>query len=395
MSAHAGPNLSENNLILSIDSGNKRSYSPNVHPRALDIFGWAERGGFRADISRDSIFSPVGSTPVRVVPNLEGSGGYFQTYNTLADNLAPAVAGETWTFSFWAKANKTINGSSYIFEANAAGAYIQAPNKGYTFTTEWQRYEHTYTFINPLATSIQVRLDWVGDTTAIYWFDGFQVERHTSATRFNSSNFGTGLNNLVGENNVNLTLGKPNFDGNQIILNATQGFFTTGLENILSLWSDPFSLEMWMYVPSSATWSNGNRSMMIARGSTDGSHGLARTGNNNQMSMYIRSNTGIVEALATITRDAWWHVVGVWDGIRTSSIYTNGVFRNSSTLASTPTPSNMDTGNFSLLRSVATLANAVGSNYDGNFTIINIYNKPLSAAEVNQNFNATRGRHGL
>jgi len=38
----------------------------------------------------------------------------------------------------------------------------------------------------------------------------------------------------------------------------------------------------------------------------------------------------------------------------------------------------------------------IGGNYsDGNISVVQVYNRALSAAEVSQNFNALRGRYGI
>ena len=83
--------------------------------------------------------------------------------------------------------------------------------------------------------------------------------------------------------------------------------------------------------------------------------------------------------------NTWYHFVGTYDGsyIR---FYNNGVLKNSVAGSGTVGGSgvNMVVGSYS-------------GNYfmNGTISIVKIYNRTLSAAEVSQNFNALRGRYGL
>lgn len=90
----------------------------------------------------------------------------------------------------------------------------------------------------------------------------------------------------------------------------------------------------------------------------------------------------------TYTPGAWVHMVftqqlGTW------SIYANGIFRNSANF------NNVNLSN-SLRPTVgAASGNQTISLLDGGVAIARIYNRALTAAEINQNFQATRGRFGI
>jgi len=82
--------------------------------------------------------------------------------------------------------------------------------------------------------------------------------------------------------------------------------------------------------------------------------------------------------------DTWYHVVGTYDGT-TARIYLNGeaVASGSRTAGSNSVPFRVG-------------ASPRGANYNnGNIARASIYNRALTASEIQQNFNALRGRFGI
>jgi hypothetical protein len=96
-------------LVACYDLANtKRSYSPNIHPSATNIYDWyvGIRGNAQANqstIAKDTIESPVGNTPLRM--DITGNDPHIYSYGGLQWNLGEASVGETWTVSVYAKAS--------------------------------------------------------------------------------------------------------------------------------------------------------------------------------------------------------------------------------------------------------------------------------------------------
>ena len=149
-----------------------------------------------------------------------------------------------------------------------------------------------------------------------------------------------------------------------------------------------------MYVPASATWSDGtNQSHFVSKGNTVGSWGLIRGANNNSIHAAIRTDAGVYQTGGSITRDAWYNVVGTWDGISTVNTYINGVladFATATTLSGVP-----DTQDLTIGRAANTFAGSPGTYYTGKLPSVVGYNRALSATEVKQNVNALRGRYAI
>jgi hypothetical protein len=401
MSAVSGPDVTSLQTIISYDPANKVSYSTNVHPRALDIFGWAElsRGAERGSMSRDTLLSPVGNTPVRVVPTDAVNGGYLLTYNTIADNLAPAISGDTWTFSFWAKANKNIVATSFIFEANSSGAYIQAPSKNYNLTTEWQRFEQTYTFINPLTTSVQVRVDWQPDTTAIYWFDGFQVEKTSSATRFNPTKINNGLTlRDMSGNNFNLPLlssdaFSTNNQGCVVFSSATTGRNQTNMYNLTGplvgskdnvQWDGNSTHEAWVS-PSVV-----DATQRFIFSDNNNNEGFVSFTSTQTQASFGGSNTVTTSSIILVP-NVWYHIAMVHHKDDPTDRYRFQFYINGQQIG------NVSNNVISTTSAVygPDSSMRIGHLFTGRFGPIKVYNTNLSAAQIKKNYESMKRRFGL
>lgn len=177
--------------------------------------------------------------------------------------------------------------------------------------------------------------------------------------------------------------------------NGTSDYITAPSTALaVTSWTQPWTLGVWMYVPASATWSDGtNQSHFVSKGITVGSWGLIRGANNNSIHAAIRTDAGVYQTGGSITRDAWYNVVGTWDGISTVNTYINGVladFATATTLSGVP-----DTQDLTIGRALNTFAGSPGTYYTGKLPSVVGYNRALSATEVAQNFNALRGRYGI
>ena len=84
--------------------------------------------------------------------------------------------------------------------------------------------------------------------------------------------------------------------------------------------------------------------------------------------------------------NTWYNVVGTYDGSN-MRIYVNGVLKNTQA----------QTGTLATNAVTAKIGTFQGTNYNltGRITNVSIYNRTLTAVEVQQNFNAYRGRYGI
>jgi hypothetical protein len=180
-------------------------------------------------------------------------------------------------------------------------------------------------------------------------------------------------------------LGSIVFDGVNDRVDSLSGTFFTDPT------TETITISVWMYIPSDATWSNGNRGTIFAKGATNGSFGLVRSGTENQVQFWIRGVTsGNGGGITSINRDQWVNITGTWSD-STSNIYRNGVFQNSSTLTIV---GGLDASLYYIARDI-NFSGSAGNLFKGKVSQLSVYNRALSEAEILQNYNATKGRYGL
>ena len=226
---------------------------------------------------------------------------------------------------------------------------------------------------------------------------GWFSSRNTSPRSSNVITDMTGRsNNGTLTNNPVFTLGNGGslvFDGvdDYVEFGGTARYFTSYI-------TQQITIETWLYVPSSATWSNGFYGNIVTRGYYGGSHGLWRTTTNNQVSARFRQTGsfvggGQVESLGTIVRDTWNQLVAIWKAPG-SALYINGQLssQNSTALADLSAAA---TDDFWYIGRNTAAGGADGNYFTGNQAQTKIYNRALTATEIQQNFNATRSRYSI
>ena len=112
-------------------------------------------------------------------------------------------------------------------------------------------------------------------------------------------------------------------------------------------------------------------------------------GSNNQVNTWNFSDT---------TEGVWTHLVFVRDG-STVRLYKNAVEKTSATITSSLLAANVSTPSTNDLRVGTAHGNNGASDYnwfsDITFSNLKMYKKALTASEIQQNFNALRGRFGI
>jgi hypothetical protein len=109
------------------------------------------------------------------------------------------------------------------------------------------------------------------------------------------------------------------------------------------------------------------------------------TANTATFKAHISGNSRLIVASSSYGNDTWTYVCGVYDGTNLL-IYQNGTLSNSASYSGT-----IGTNS----ESVRVGSANDGLYFNGNIVQVQIYNKALTAAEIQQNFNALRGRFGI
>ena len=399
MACAAGPDISESGLVLALDAANKKSYSQNEFQYSTDIFGWSGTSAYAATLSRDTISSPVGNTPLKMV--VTGNDPHLGTYNSGPWNIAPAANGQTWVVSVYVKANVATTGEILIFGANSAGtgfvggAWLAISAVGFNVTTEWARVSYYITMANADIAFIHTRLDGphTGGTGQTVWWDGLQVERvpagTTTPTPFTSSYYGGSVyRDLVGSNNGTLVNG-PTYNsanGGSLVFDGVDDYITTANTTISG--SQTFSV--WAMVTGGASL---HGILTQHNYASTANFGINKTGNKLAPSIGYTNGTREYDNKITnftITNDVIFNAVLVYNSSENKIYwYINGQLDSSYTLSATPKSTNYPIG---LGRWDAGFADYY---FNGRIYSGNIHNRALTAQEIQQNFNATRSRFGI
>jgi len=396
MSTHAGPNIVEDGLVLSLDPANQKSYSPNVFQFSTDIFSWTTAAS-RAVLSRDTIASPVGNKPLKMVPS--GNDPYTNSYNSAAWNVTPVVNGETWTLSVYVKANRATRVELFLFGANSSGvgfvdgSWIGIASKGFDIGTEWTRISHSITYNNANVAFLHFRLDGTPtlDSGVEIWWDGVQVEKNSTETAFNPNYYGTTINDISNNGNSGILTNSPTFSSlNQgsLVFDGVDDFINCGNNPSINFGTENFTVSAW-FKRSSSTVTNARLLAKSASSDTANaaSAGFAFFGSNTGMNFAINpTGTRTIILAANYSLNEWVNVVGLIErGVSVRS------YRNSSLIATAAAPAGSVSGTTSFL--VGTVS--AGLNWPGEISNVMLYNKALTENEIKQNFNALRGRYGI
>lgn len=377
-----------NGLVLCLDSANPKSYSPNVHPYPTDIYSW-NTAGSNCTLSRDTITSPVGSTPLKMV--ITGNDPYAICYNGAAWKLAPAVSGQTWTISCWVKASvtTTIEGI-WVCEQDASGNYLTGGGQsGPTIGTSWTRISGTYTLTNASTAFVGLRMDGTqtGAAGITVWWDGIQLERASSITTFNSKTNTNGVNWFDQSGNINngTLVNTPTYssaNGGSLVFNGTTNYISCGS---LGTFYPNGTISMWI---NSAVMANYNNPFSTQAGNIGIRFEETATG-----AFYVvvgndsATFTPHYYFASGMLTNTWYNIVLVWNVSSNNVVgYLNGtqVFNEAQTYWATTMPT----------VTIGAWAGPIRY-WNGNISTVKIYSNALSSDQVKQNFNSLRGRYGI
>ena len=197
---------------------------------------------------------------------------------------------------------------------------------------------------------------------------------------------GTVWNDISGNNNIGELVNSPTYNSSNL------GFFQfvtddfARIPNNTILDTQTPSVEVW--VKTNATPQNG---FWFEKGTVNTQYSLFQGGS----LIYWRMNIGGITQLSVTTAtymntSSWYQVVGTYtSGSR--RLYINGALVNSDAQTGTIATNNggMSIGVY------GGFSGGRGYYYNGNLSACRVYNRALTAAEVQQNFNALRGRYGI
>ena len=278
--------------------------------------------------------------------------------------------------------------------------YIGGSPVGYYYTFAlgalgvWERQIFTFTPANQSMISY-----WFSASGGVYAWDWscMQVEQKSYSTRFIAGTRGStvatggGWADLSGNSNHGQLINEVRESSDNLgalIFDGTNDYISTTISNNPT---QNITLEAWINpnrIPSTGTIRGG-----VLSGDPNHYLGIFDSidgGVTHSLHFALQTSSGRPgSAVGNIPRNSWSYIVGTYDGTRMKA-YVNGIMLYDVGLTGTIS----GTGNW-VVGCYQPSPTDQTHNFDGKISNAKIYNRALTAAEVQQNFNATRGRYGI
>jgi hypothetical protein len=313
-----------------------------------------------------------------------GNDPFIGTYNEARWNLAPAVVGQTWTASVWAKGTTaTSTAQLFMMESASSGGYLNATAVTVVVGTSWQRVTASHTLANTSTAFVQVRLDGpdsAGTGTNIWW-DGLQVERNASATAFSplTNVNGTAWTDLSGSNNNGTLTNGPTYSSanrGSIVFDGANDYVVIN-SGVSILSTSAYTKIAWFYPTSFLTNNN-----LISGG---GNHAFWGAGTNRLQAGHGNVSFNTISSTTVLNLNTWYFGAVTFNTTTGWSLYLNGALE-----ATNPSTVTFTGSGDILIGSYGT-----GNVFTGSISNAMVYNRVLTLNEIQQNFNAMRGKFGI
>lgn len=200
---------------------------------------------------------------------------------------------------------------------------------------------------------------------------------------------GNTWNNQIDTSNLQ-TLSNTSFTANNggcIVFNGTTSQSINNSPSLIT-GNNSFTKSAWIFSNYKGTSANHPNIISWGGNSNNNKNGLSLqtdASNNPQVLHWFYAND-YAWSIADLTGS--WNNVVVTYSSPTLTLYINGVSQGTKTVTGTPnvTNTNLEIGSFT---------SSTQYKFNGNISNIKVYNRALSEAEIQQNFNALRGRFGI
>lgn len=313
------------------------THTSPIYTHYSNIGGWQS----------STLFEPVGD-------------GWYRAYNTWYDTVTRSD-GKYWAI------NPRAGVQGYTQVCYWAGPFKETQPQNSTLSTNGARAVNPYTRASRTSSPVSAR----------------------SSNLFDSRYDHDGILDLSGKGNhaeMYGTLYYSDDGGGSIVLNGSNTYIRT-VSSAIGGDSQEFTLEAWAKTATASGWQT-----VIG---TEGT--LRQVGflNNN---IYYGGNGGGGNAFRSapsytnaVVPNAWYHLVFTWDGLY-PKLYVNGVVDDAPTsIGSIGALSGKPDIGRSMLGAYAA---GGGEILNGKIGLSRIYNRALTAEQVAQNYNSTRGRYG-
>jgi hypothetical protein len=404
MGTIAGPNIVTDGLVVGYDTGygigdndtNTRLYKgmPTTNLNAdpyhtnksagdtITLSGW---GGDTGIGSFEVNTSPPGGGLMFINNNTsspEGSGGMYADFPETRFTLTNGV---TYTRSWWAKADDVRTASAHICSCNRDSTNTYIVGDTVSLNTTWQRYSSTFTYTGPTSSDWQFR--HINYAQSKIYIANVQLEVGSVASPFvNGTRSSTGsLIDLKRTTDIDLSYvsfdstGQPEMDG-------TDDYIDLGADIEIADMNQGWTAEYVFNSDSASTLQHFN-------GCEEDVHNagwLALL--SSKLAVWDRASNVWKYGSTQFASDTWYHVAFVQETGTSMQFYVNGVAEGGNHVSFAWTA---DKSAF-FARYIGKYEYGGYSRYwNGHIPIARLYNKPLTATEIEQNYNSLKKRFDI
>lgn len=407
MGVFAGPDVSESGLVLAVDGANYKSFKGESTTNILTngdfssgLTGWSDYAGTTRTVQTVTNIPIYQNTSKTVLNCISRSTLASGNYGGIFQGVS-MTAGVTYTISYYARSLSGSMTLKFSFQSGAGDENNMSHSN--TLTSEWTKFTYTAT----LNVARGIMFVWNQNVVSgVFELTDVQIEAKSYATTFTTGTRGTTVatgggwaNMIANSNNGELFNGVRENSANSgsLSFDGTDDYVSSGA---LSGSFASFTVVIWFYPTSVTNYQNpidcnyayngstgniGPRLEMTSGGALGWAYSNDAANNNNFYSHLVVSS-----GLAANT----WHCAAITYNGATSTTYYNGNATGlSRTVVGTPT------GFVGVMNNVT-----IGKGFHlggaerifaGRVSNTQVYNRALSAAEIQQNFNANRGRFGI
>ena len=398
MSCAAGPDINENGLVLALDAGNSKGFDDDENLMTNSQLGTTilNDGGGVTLTTDTTIVNPFGVYDgVLKCVHTTNTPGYFRRGQNMS-----LTAGVTYTFSFYFKNGTVSNpyGQNPINFGILASTYSptfqelsQSLNTNIDVGNGW--YRQVFTFTPSYTQTYQVDFNQANNQTPLgtYYLYGFKLERGSSVTDYyattgTAKTRGPTLIDMTGRGSNGTLTNGPTYssaNGGSIVFDGTNDYVTLSSSQ-LAPGTGAFTWNFWIKLNDVS-----NLSIIFSGTGSNSSYGVIFANSAGYGLGYYASGYAIVDS--PTLGSSWWYITftgnGGADGSRNLKLYRNTIQAGSTY-----------TNNYNFTSSTP----IIGANHSsfaelmrGNISNVSYYNRALTAAEIQQNYRATKSRYGL
>jgi hypothetical protein len=398
---YSGPEITSDGLVLALDAGNSKGFDDDenllTYSEQFNDASWFKNN---YNVTANATSAPDGTLTADKLIAINAS-----TFHDLFKS--PGLSSNTYTLSIFAKAAEqsfiqlriddgvlsrvamfNLSTGSVSSSSNVTSPTITSYPNG------WYRCSITVTtniinvVFNGFPTSSNANYSGDGVSGVFIW--GAQFEYGSSASPYypttaTTKTRGTTLIDMTGRGNSGTLTNGPTYssaNGGSLVFDGTNDTIITGNSGITG--NNPWSISIWVNVNISENGA-GRQGWIIWEGSAgQNTNELISIGVNGGKVEVAHWNNDTVFSNSSITFGTFQNIVVTFDGSN-EKIYINSINTDNKTTSLSVTDG---------FWYLASAANANGF-LNCNISQASIYNRALTAAEIQQNFNALRGRFGI